>query len=280
MSLKSPKQNFAISEENTHLQVETVETIPHEKVESEGERDMLKKRLKDLKKNLESEEGKRLTRSIKEKNSEINALKTKIDVLEEKAREVVSRESVLKKYNHYLESTNELLEGRLKAKDEFNLQYINRTMATERLLEESNFGQDVEELEDQMEKEISEFERYSVALHDDNVSLRNLYKSLKSRAMELIEEQKKMPNISNPALIGETLTSSELYAIPKEPRSSPAFVTVTEECPICLADIFAAPAAVLDPCGHFFHEICITTLNANKTCPTCCVPHSHLNIVD
>ena len=235
------------------MQVETVETIMHEIKEAEGERDMLMKRLEDLKKNQESEEGSRLTRSIKDKNSEIITLKTNIEGLEGKAREVARRESALIKYNKYLEYTNEQLEKRLKAKDEFNVQYINRTMATERLLEDSNFGQDVEKLGDQMEKETRDFDRDFLTLHDENVLLRSLYRSLKSRAMELIEE---------------------------EPQPSPALAPFTEECPICLADIFAAPAAVLDPCGHFFHATCVAKLNAQKTCPTCCLPYTHFNMVE
>ena len=276
---KSPKLNFAICEEKTHMQVET---IVHEKVEAEGERDMLKKRLKDLKKNQEGGEGRRLTRSIKEKNSEIDTLKMKIEGLEDRAREVLSRESALMKYNRNLEYKNGQLESRMKAKDEFNVRYINRTMATEMLLEDSNFGPNVEELEDQMEKEIIEFERDSLALHDENVTLRILYTSLKSRARELVEEQKKMPH---PALLRDTLstfTSAERHAIPKEPQPSLTLTPapVTEECPICLADIFAAPTAVLNPCGHFFHVPCVANLNADKTCPTCCLPYTHFNMVE
>ena len=246
------------------MQGETVETICTKIRKLDKERHMLMKRLEDLKKNQDSEEGSRLTRSIKDKNSEINTLKTNIEGLEGKAREVASRESALIKYNKYLEYTNEQLEKRLKAKDKFNVQYINRTMATERLLEDCNFGQDFEELVVQMEKETSDSD--CPTLHDENVLLRNLYESLKARAMELIEEQ--------------TLTSAERHAIPEDPQPNPALAPVTEECPICLADIFAAPAAVLDPCGHFFHATCVAKLNARKTCPTCCLPYTHFNMVE
>ena len=267
---KSPNLHFAISGRKK-------ETVMQEKLEAEAERDELKKRLEDLKNIHEIEDGRTLLRrSINHKNTEIITLTTKLDDLGLEAGEVASRESALMKHNKYLERNNEQLEERLITKDEFNVQYINRTMMTERLLEDYYFEKDVEQLEDQMEKENREFDRNIRILRKENAVLRNQYKSLRSRAMELMEDQKKKPNIPGPALTCETSTSAQRDAAPKEPQPSPA----TEECPICLVDIFAASPAVLDPCGHFFHATCVAKFNADKSCPTCCLPYTHFNVVE
>ena len=73
--------------------------------------------------------------------------------------------------------------------------------------------------------------------------------------MTLLEEQEEKPNLESPALnCGmETSIRAERQAVGVEPLAGSSPAPTTEECPVCSADIFAAPAAVLDPCGHFFH---------------------------
>ena len=87
--------------------------------------------------------------------------------------------------------------------------------------------------------------------------------------MTLLEEQEKKPNL-------ETETASRRRGTARRfSGSSPA--PNIEECPVCSADIFAAPAAVLDPCGHFFHATCVAKFD---TCPTCSLPYKNFNMVE
>ena len=97
--------------------------------------------------------------------------------------------------------------------------------------------------------------------------------------MTLLEEQEEKPNLESPALnCGmETSIRAERQAVGVEPLAGSSPAPTTEECPVCSADIFAAPAAVLDPCGHFFHATCVAKFD---TCPTCSLPYKHFNMVE
>jgi hypothetical protein len=44
----------------------------------------------------------------------------------------------------------------------------------------------------------------------------------------------------------------------------------TDECVICLENIYFLDKAIIDNCGHVFHRICLETwLEYNNSCPTC-----------
>ena len=91
--------------------------------------------------------------------------------------------------------------------------------------------------------------------------------------MTLLEEQEEKPNLESPALnCGmETSIRAERQAVGVEPLAGSS-----EECPVCSADIFAAPAAVLDPCGHFFHATCVAKFDTAG----CSLPYKHFNMVE
>ena len=55
-------------------------------------------------------------------------------------------------------------------------------------------------------------------------------------------------------------------------QAAAAVAASLEECPICLMeiDMVSDPLAVLKPCGHIFHEVCVASWIAKKPfCPTC-----------
>ena len=263
------------------MKIETIQTIIHEKMEAEEELDKMRRRLGDLKITQKIEES-RATKSlfIAEKNIEINNLRKAIEVLNKEAEEVARRESALVKYNRYLEDENEQLERRLKAKDMFNLQYVNRTIATERLLEDSHFEEDVNILKNQMVTETSQFEMDIRNFHDENVLLKNLNKNLKSRAKTLIEEQEKKPNLETPALNCGVRHQFALSGKPSawnrsrtqalHPRPSPKNArsvrrTYSPRRPPCSIPAGTSFVAKFGPC---------------MTCPTCSVPYSNFNLVE
>lgn len=48
---------------------------------------------------------------------------------------------------------------------------------------------------------------------------------------------------------------------------------VVGECPICFHDIITQKNIMALPCGHLFHEKCITSwIKINRVCPICYYP--------
>ena len=98
--------------------------------------------------------------------------------MEDLAKEASARETALKKHNEELKSTKEELLRGLKARDEVNIQYVERLLAAEKLLAKSHRGEEFEAMRARIKKEKKEREKELLALHEENDLLRRLNEAL------------------------------------------------------------------------------------------------------
>ena len=116
---------------------------------------------------------------------EIKDLQKKLKHIEDLVKEATNRETALKKRNEELKSAKEELLSGVKARDEVNIQYVERLLAAEKLLAKSGKGEEFEAQQDRLKKEREERERRRKDLQEENDLLRRLNEALSIKVKDL-----------------------------------------------------------------------------------------------
>ena len=118
---------------------------------------------------------------------EIKDLQKKLKHIEDLVKEATNRETALKKRNEELKSAKEELLSGVKARDEVNIQYVERLLAAEKLLAKSGKGEEFEAQQARLKKEREERERRRKDLQEENDLLRRLNEALSIKVKDLEE---------------------------------------------------------------------------------------------
>lgn len=249
----------------------------HERARARWQVEVLKRRLEEANKSLQAdplvraEEIKKLRRVVRDKDREIKDLQKKVKHTEGLVKEASKKETALKKRNEELKSAKEELMKGVVARDEVNIQYVERLLAAEKMLAKSNGGEEFVALQDRLKKDREKRERARKDMQEENDLLRRLNEALSIKIKDL--EDPASPTKKLTSKVDGRLTSQAV---------ADADAAAVDECPICLMeiDMVSDPLAVLRPCGHIFHEVCVASWIAKKPfCPTCRHPTDRFHVL-
>ena len=119
-------------------------------------------------------------------------------------KEASKKETALKKRNEELKSAKEELMKGVVARDEVNIQYVERLLAAEKMLAKSNGGEEFVALQDRLKKDREKRERARKDMQEENDLLRRLNEALSIKIKDLEDPAsptKKLTSMVSPVIV-------------------------------------------------------------------------------